>query len=75
MARQVLGIWAERNMEPYLSGRSLRNPLGWLRHLKAEVILNICEMQIKLELDTPISISELREDIEYLDTAWVRFLD
>ena len=74
LAQQVLGIWAERNKEPYLTGSSLRNPLGWLRYHKAEAILSICEVQGKLESDTPISFSELRRYIGYLENDWDKFL-
>ena len=62
-------------MEPYLSNKALGNPLAMLRHLKVEVMLNILVMKGKLESDTPISITELRVGIGYLDDAWGRFLD
>ena len=62
-------------MEPYLLNKALGNPLVLLRHLKVRMMQHIHVIKGKLESDNPISTTEMRVSIRYLDNAWSKFLD
>ena len=61
-------------MEPAVLNKALINPLALLKHLKVRVMGHINVMKEKLESGDPISTTEMRVSIKYLDDAWIKFL-
>ena len=61
-------------MEPAVLNKALRNPLALLMHLKVRVMGQINVMKMRFESGNPISTTEMRVWIKYLDDAWFKFL-